>query len=129
MRHSHTNELKQKVKDYTLQHTSTHCNTRQHTATHYKTLQHTATHCNTRQHPATHWKTLQNTATHCNTLHDLDELKQEVKSVLGVAEVFQFVREFIFGVDVVEQIQLPRYLAHCQHVCGVHLNIHIQHGG
>jgi len=68
MRYSHTNELKQKVKDYTLQHTTTHCNTRQHTATHYTTLQ--------------------NTATHCNTLQDLDELKQEVEGVLGVAEVF-----------------------------------------
>jgi len=40
-----------------LQHTATHCNTRntlQHTATHCTTLQHTAPHCNTLHHTATH---------------------------------------------------------------------------
>ena len=76
-----------------LQHTPTHSNTLQHTATlniasllqrdepsatHCSTLQHTATHCNTerltkaslfqRDQPvATHCNTLQHTATHCNT--------------------------------------------------------------
>jgi len=43
-----------------LQHTATHCNTLQYTAT----PQHTAAHCNTLQH----LNTLQHTATHCNTL-------------------------------------------------------------
>jgi len=38
---------------FTLQHTSTHCNTLQHTATHCNTLQHTATHCNTPQRNVT----------------------------------------------------------------------------
>jgi len=79
-----------------LQHTATHCNTLQHTATHCNThtsqrrnytathirLQHTATHCNTLQHTARYCNTLQHTyvtaqqlhcnthktATHCNTL-------------------------------------------------------------
>jgi len=49
----------------TLQHTATHCNTLQLTATHYTswiTLQLTATHC-------TSLITLQHTATHCNILH------------------------------------------------------------
>ena len=58
-----------------------HCNTLQHTATHFIALQHMATHCNTLQHAATHLEvlmmirgthnlcnTLQHTATHCNTL-------------------------------------------------------------
>jgi len=71
-------------------HTATHCNTLQHTATnvcgynggydhtarHCNTLQDTATHCNTQQHAARHCKTLQYTvtlkfyiaATHCHTL-------------------------------------------------------------
>jgi len=44
-----------------VNHTATHCNTLQLTATH---LQHTATHCNTLQHTAI-------TATHCNTLYQL----------------------------------------------------------
>ena len=64
-----------------LQHTTTHGNTLQHTATylhrrklpnypilHCNTLQHIATHCDTLQHTATHCNTLQHTATHCNTL-------------------------------------------------------------
>jgi len=81
-----------------MQHTATHCNTLQHTATIRRTcanslvhaiqktqyrLQHaaahwTATHCNTLQHTATRCNTLQHTelqhtaahwtATHCNTL-------------------------------------------------------------
>jgi len=75
--------------DMTLQHDSfisvtglvsgmklTHCNTLQHTVTHYKdtathcnSLQHTASYCNTLQYTATHCNTLQLTATHCNTLH------------------------------------------------------------
>ena len=42
-----------------LQHTATHCNTLQHTATE---LQHTATHCNTLQHSATPCNTLQHPA-------------------------------------------------------------------
>jgi len=51
---------------------NTHCNTLQHWATHYYTLQLTTTlcnthwHCNTQQHTATHCNTLQHTATHCN---------------------------------------------------------------
>ena len=64
----------------TCQHTATHCNTLQHTATpvslaldctgRANTLQHTATHCNThflgfRLKRTCH--TLQHTATHCNT--------------------------------------------------------------
>ena len=74
-----------------LQHTTTHFNTLQHTATHCSenvwlcsapptthcnTLQHAATRCNTLQHAATrcntlqpHYNTLQHFATHCNTLH------------------------------------------------------------
>jgi len=67
---------------------ATHCNTLQHTATHYTTprlesVQQTATHCNTLQHTAsqdfascseahntaTHYNALQHIATHCNTLH------------------------------------------------------------
>jgi len=79
------------VGSYTLQHTTTHCNTLQHDtvrnilhpvaaqkvdvcvqrlAGRY-TLQHTATHCNTNaaKHAATHWHTLLHTTTHCcNTL-------------------------------------------------------------
>ena len=65
-----------------LQHTATHCNTRQHNTTHYNTLQQrdesrksmrhesreSATHCNTLQHATTHYNKLQLTATHCNTL-------------------------------------------------------------
>jgi len=66
-----------------LQHSATHCNTLQHTATQficstsqeilrkcatYAYLPPTATHCNTLQHTATHCNTLQHTATHCNTL-------------------------------------------------------------
>jgi len=77
--------------DDTLQHTATHWNALQRTATHCKyavnTLQHTVTHrcqrierksvgsrailtthCNTLQRTATHCNTLQHTATHCNTL-------------------------------------------------------------
>ena len=79
---------------YQLQHTASHCNTLQHTATlcctlcillydlqhtatHCNTLQHTATHCYTHmqvrktlalQHTGTHSNTLQHTATHCSTL-------------------------------------------------------------
>ena len=45
-----------------------HCNTLQHAATHCNTLHYTATHCNILQHTATHGNTLQHTATHCNTL-------------------------------------------------------------
>jgi len=80
-----------------LQHTATHCNKLQHTATRdtsaiiswwlhtqdCNTLQHTATHCNKLQHTATRDKsaivswwlythdssTLQHTASHCNTRH------------------------------------------------------------
>ena len=54
-----------------LQHTATHCNTLEHTATpatYYNTLQHVGTHCNNcniLQHIATHCNTLQHTATHC----------------------------------------------------------------
>jgi len=62
--------------------TATHCNTLQHTATHFyvlregvPSLRHTATHCNILQHTATHCDTLQRTSTycekvchHCNTL-------------------------------------------------------------
>jgi len=47
-----------------LQHTASHCNTRQHTC---NTLQHTATHGNTLQRAAAHRNTLQITATHGNT--------------------------------------------------------------
>jgi len=47
---------------YTLQHTSTRCNTLLHTATHCNTLQHTAIHCNTLQHAATHCNTLPHSA-------------------------------------------------------------------
>ena len=50
---------------------ATHCDTLQHTATHYKTLQSTtwgrclpATHCDTLQHTTTHCNTLQHTAEH-----------------------------------------------------------------
>ena len=67
------------------QHTATHCNALQHTATqiamqrtatHCNTLQQnyrcltdktTSAHCNTLQHTATHYDA-QHTATHCNTL-------------------------------------------------------------
>ena len=78
----------------TLLHTTTCCNTRQHTATHGTTLHHpirhcntlckirklaelwyqcihslvSATRCNTLQHTATLCNTLQHSATHCNTL-------------------------------------------------------------
>ena len=62
----------------TLQHTATHCNTLQHTATH-NTLQHTSfatVACgqglgwrNTLQRTATHNNTLQLTATLCNAVH------------------------------------------------------------
>jgi len=69
---------------YTIQHTATHCNTLQQTATHLLT---TTTHCNTLQHTkewmpsysnmsqhaynSTHYNTLQHTATHLlkNTTH------------------------------------------------------------
>ena len=69
---------------------ATHCNTLQHTATHYNALNRpsgalacvlgnllfvaewcvscAATHCNTLQPTATHCNTLQHTATHCSTL-------------------------------------------------------------
>ena len=44
-------EVSAMIVGYTLQHTATHCNTLQHTATtHCNSLQHTATHCNTLQH-------------------------------------------------------------------------------
>jgi len=49
------------------QHTATHCNTLQHTATHAYGG-HAQPHCNTLQHTATYCNTLQHTATHCNTL-------------------------------------------------------------
>ena len=72
-----------------LQHTATHCNTMQntatqmddvyildtsHTATPYNTLRHTATCCNMLQHrwmmyTSSTRNTLQLTLTHCNTLH------------------------------------------------------------
>jgi len=66
----------------TLQHTATHynithaslrspplsCNTLQHTATHCNAMQHTTTHCNTLQHTATQCNTLQHAATHCNAM-------------------------------------------------------------
>ena len=42
---------------HTLQHTTTHCNTLQLTATHY-------THCNTLQHTATHHHLHQHAETH-----------------------------------------------------------------
>jgi len=48
-----------------MQHTATHCNTLQHTATHYS-LTH-ATHCNTLQHTATHYNTL--LIDTCNATH------------------------------------------------------------
>jgi len=48
-----------------LQHTATHCNAQQCSATHCYTLQHTATHCNAQQSSATHCYTLHHTATHC----------------------------------------------------------------
>jgi len=56
-----------------LQHTSTHCNTQRHTATHWRRqLQMRAiTHCNTLRHTATHCNicnTLRCTAAHCNKL-------------------------------------------------------------
>ena len=61
-----------------LQHTTTHCNTLQHTWSVVErqtqlTLQHTATHCNTLQHNTTYLKRSRqadpaHTATHCNTL-------------------------------------------------------------
>jgi len=61
-----------------LQHTATHCNTLQHTATpgprlvfncgRQDTLQHLL------QHTATHCNTLQHTATHCNTQADFETL-------------------------------------------------------
>jgi len=56
--------LNARVTDICAQtHTTTHCNTLQHTATLLcNTLQHTTTHCNTVQ------CTLSYTATHCNTL-------------------------------------------------------------
>jgi len=63
---------------------ATHCNTLQHTATHYNMhmysiyplpsatagnlLQHTATNCRTLQHTATHCSTLRYSATQCNTM-------------------------------------------------------------
>jgi len=68
-----------------LQHTATHCNTRQKSAwrfwketqkrrqmwvaryNHCNTLQHTGTRCNTLQHTATRWDTLQPTATRWDT--------------------------------------------------------------
>jgi len=91
MTYSGSNACAPKIfpRDMTLQHTATHCNTRngpstlcntrcspviwhcntlQRTSTHCNTLQHTATHCNTLQRTATHCNTLQRTATHCNTL-------------------------------------------------------------
>ena len=94
---THTHTCQECVSS-TLQHTATHCNTLQPTATHTlaqwdtcqtrlmtkshsthcNTLQHTATHCNTLQHTLlpneTHvkqdwWQShTQPTATHCNTL-------------------------------------------------------------
>ena len=52
-----------------LQHTTTHCNTLQYTASRYKTrIRHTATHCNTLQQAATHWYKLLYTAAHYITL-------------------------------------------------------------
>jgi len=57
-----------------LQHTATHCNTLQRTATHWthlNALEHTAIHWNTLQRIATHCNSLQQTATHCNTLDTL----------------------------------------------------------
>ena len=59
---------------HSLQHTATHCNILQDTATPWlcSTLQHTATYCNTLQHTATHCNLLQRTATYCNTLHHAD---------------------------------------------------------
>ena len=52
----------------TLFYTALHCNTLQHTATHCSTLQHTAAHCRTLQNTAAHCRTLQHTAAHCNTM-------------------------------------------------------------
>jgi len=57
----------------TLQHTATHCNTLQQTATDYGTQDYwlAAAHCDTQneQHTAPHCDTTQHTATHCDTLH------------------------------------------------------------
>jgi len=54
---------------HTLQHTATHCNTRQHTATHCNYVEKgycTLTHCDYVENG--YRNTLQHTATHCNTL-------------------------------------------------------------
>jgi len=59
----------------TLQHTATHWNTLQRTAIHCNALQYTATHCNTLQHTAIHCNTLQYTATHCDTLQHTKSLQ------------------------------------------------------
>ena len=48
-----------------LQHTSSHCNTRPLTATHIFSLQHTTSHCNTQPLTATHIHSLQHTPSHC----------------------------------------------------------------
>jgi len=77
--------LRHAATHFTLQHTVTHGNTRQHVAPFCTKLHNTAPHCNTNlrflaksfvarlyfntlQHAATHL-TLKHTATHCNTLH------------------------------------------------------------
>ena len=60
--HMHTREIRSEGVTW-LTH-MWHCNTLQHTATHYKTLHHTTTHCNTLQLTATHYNSLQHTATH-----------------------------------------------------------------
>ena len=57
-----------------VQHTATHCNTLQHTATHTlqptatHTLQPTATHCNALHHTVLYCNILQLTSRHCHTL-------------------------------------------------------------
>jgi len=58
--------------------TATHCNTPQHIATRCSTMQHTEhfntswIHCNTLQHTVTHYNILQHNVTRCNTLQPGD---------------------------------------------------------
>jgi len=83
----------------TLQQTATHCNTHtlQHTTTHIRDLtqvmwvghigdtpQHNATHCNALQRTATHCNALQRTATHCNALHHTATHRNTLSHIAGV---------------------------------------------
>jgi len=101
--------------------TCAHCNTPQHTATHCNTLQHTATHRNTLQHTATHSRTsieslvftcahcntLQRTATHCNTLtqHTATHSRTSLQSL--VFTIVADEREYVLYGNIDLSVSVP----------------------